>query len=182
MSILNHFGKVKTTFIPYKNKHYEDKNPKSNVRHNMTSRGGHAFSISNNAWSWSWCTSQWGNSTPQIPNKEHQEFVRNFYEKQFPTSDLLHGVEDFANIVRGIVTDITSPIWNEVSMSPKIKLEQLICIKVDDVDNRVDHLEKMLAQVIEDNKLLQRKVSALEQQKHIQDLRKRSTKEHNLLD
>jgi len=41
-------------------------------------------------------------------------------------------------------------------------LTQLICLKVDDVDSRVEHLEKMLQQVMEDNKLLQRKVDVLE--------------------
>jgi phage shock protein A len=55
--------------------------------------------------------------------------------------------------------------------SPLLTISELLWLKVDDIDSRVDHLEKMLAQIIDDNKLLQRKVNALEQQKHLRDLR-----------
>jgi hypothetical protein len=80
-----------------------------------------------------------------------------------------NGIQDFAKVVEDMVTDITSSIWKTLHINPVLTLTQLLCLKVDDVDSRVDHLEKMLAQVIDDNKLLQRKVDALEQQKRIKD-------------
>jgi hypothetical protein len=173
MSILNHFGKVKTTFIPYKSKHnYGDNTLKFCGTHSHT----HPFSLT--------LIRPHGNQ--QIPLQSGQQlydsyfgpnkfgewqFVKNFFENQGRQmyEAKYTGIQDFTKVIEDMVTDITSSIWKTVNINPVLTLTQLLCLKVDDVDSRVDHLEKMLAQVIDDNKLLQRKVDALEQQKRIKD-------------
>jgi hypothetical protein len=168
MSILNHFGKVKTTFTPYTSKHsydYGDKKGKLACSYNPV----------NNTYQYNLSGMSWYNQNGSV-HTEHgrdlnhldQKFIQNFYMKQIDRSIC---VKDFAMVVQDIVTDITSPVWETAQMRPILTPTQLVCLKVDDVDNRVDHLEKMLKQVIDDNKLLQRKIDALEQQKHIKDLR-----------
>jgi hypothetical protein len=78
-------------------------------------------------------------------------------------------IQDFPGIIKKITDNFTSTIWATFNTFPLLTISELLWLKVDDVDSRVDHLEKMLAQVIDDNKLLQRKVDALEQQKRIKD-------------
>jgi hypothetical protein len=107
------------------------------------------------------------------PNKFGEwQFVKIFFENQGRQmyEAKYTGIQDFAKVVEDMVTDITS-IWKTVNINPVLTLTQLLCFKLDDVDSRVDHLEKMLAQVIDDNKLLQRKVDALEQQKRLRESR-----------
>jgi hypothetical protein len=72
-------------------------------------------------------------------------------------------LEDFPDIVKKITNKHPLPILSGLNLPQMVTLPELIWVKVDDVDSRVDHLEKMLAQVIDDTKLLQRKVDALEQ-------------------
>lgn len=180
MSILNHFGKVKTIFVPYKSKHsYGDNTSQSEFIHSYVADGQHIrknFKITTKGS----CKINWnsgcgigshdalGPGTQSVIN-----YMELFIEKQ---NAQLHnaqysGVQDFAKVVEDIVRDITSSIWKTVNIIPVLTLTQLLCLKVDDVDSRVDHLEKMIAQVIDDNKLLQRKVDALEQQKHLRESR-----------
>lgn len=172
MSILNHFGKVKTTFVPYKNKHsyeYGDKCQAQKLRR-VFYNGEYSVDLQGQfRWAVDYNGTEKGVSIPGGIDSEQKQFIRNFYTKQVGICE--HIVKDFAMVVSEIVKDITSPIWETVKMRPILNDTQLVCLKVDDIDGRVDHLEKMLAQVIEDNKLLQRKVDALEQQKKIKDLR-----------
>ena len=169
MSILNHFGKVKTTFMPYKSKHnYGDNTLKFCGTHSHT----HPFSLT--------LIRPHGHGNVRIHLEsntyEFYEFHASHFAMEFfhnQTRQLCeakyNGIQDFAKVVEDMVTDITSSIWKTLHINPVLTLTQLLCLKVDDVDSRVDHLEKMLAQVIDDNKLLQRKVDALEQQKRIKD-------------
>jgi hypothetical protein len=180
MSILNHFGKVKTTFTPYKNKHsYADNTSQSEIKHtfgatNVAIQTQFALSANGSP------TLLWLKGKQQSPHdalgpgtQSAIQYMAKFIEDQ---NAQIHnakytGIQDFSNVIEKLVTDITSSVWKTVNINPVLTLSQLLCLKVDDVDNRVDHLEKMLKQVIDDNKLLQRKIDALEQQKHIKDLR-----------
>lgn len=164
MSILNHFGKVKTTFVPYKNKHiYHNHLDKAvlNDNHGTCVHGaGHWYSSVN----------QGNDEDAKAKYKDIQGYFRKYYTS-FSHAKYYNVQEDFAEFVKGLVTDLSASFWTVLKLTPAITLTQLVCLKVDDIDGRVDHLEKMLAQVIEDNKLLQRKVDALEQQKKIKELR-----------
>jgi hypothetical protein len=163
MSILNHFGKVKTTFTPYKNKH---------IYHNDLDR---AVLNANHGT----CVQGAGHSYSSLTNKTEDDkakyiHIRGYFEKYYSTfyhAKYYNVQQDFAEFVNGLVADLSASFWSALNLTPAITLTQLLCLKVDDVDSRVDHLEKMLKQVIDDNKLLQRKIDALEQQKHIKDLR-----------
>ena len=178
MSILNHFGKVKTTFTPYKNKHsydYGDKNRKLTWTYNSANNTYeyNLSSVSNKQQALLWYNQSGTVNTAHSgacfnPHPQAIQFIQNFYMKTIESSIC---AKDFAMVLQEIVTEITSPVWETVQMRPILTPTQLVCLKVDDVDSRVDHLERMLKQVIDDNKLLQRKIDALEQQKHIKDLR-----------
>lgn len=163
MSILNHFGKVKTTFVPYKNKHiYNNHLDRAvlNANHGTCVQGaGHSYS-----------------SVRHQPEEVQDKYkdIRAYFEKYYSTfynAKYYNVQEDFSDLVNGLVADLSASFWSVLKLTPAFTLTQLLCLKLDDVDSRVDHLEKMLAQVIDDNKLLQRKIDALEQQKRLRESR-----------
>ena len=71
-------------------------------------------------------------------------------------------LSDFADMIKKITDTFAASIWKTLKASPLLTIHELLWLKVDDVDGRVDHLEKMLIQVIEENKLLQRKIEVVE--------------------
>lgn len=149
MSILNHFGKVKTTFTPYTSKHHYngDKVTMDFFTTFETKYTNHAI------------------LAPYYNIVKKETTNQGTSIKSFLTTD------DFPLILKRIVERISKSPYLLFDLKPLVSENDLICLKVDDVDSRVEHLEKMLTQVMDDNKLLQRKVAALEQQKHIKDLR-----------
>ena len=60
-------------------------------------------------------------------------------------------LEDFANIIQQMTNHFTASIWKTVKACPLLTIRELLWLKVDDVDSRVDHVEKMLIQLMEDN-------------------------------
>ena len=168
MSILNHFGKVKTTFTPYKNKYH----------HNGVKifNAGRADSPS---LVFSYYTTESLNPQDQVRieldsptfGEYHKLMIADNLDALGNRSRRKYIIQDFADIIKKITDNFTSTIWATLNISPLLTITELLWLKVDDVDTRVDHLEKMLKQIIDDNKLLQRKIDALEQQKHIKDLR-----------
>lgn len=169
MSILNHFGKVKTSFVPYKSKYTAER--KIYEPHQAVENG--------------YCVRPWAidyrTDNPQTEWTRVQievETVEVFDKLVYTANDGLHHqarrkyvLQDFADIIKKITDNFTSPIWATLNTSPLLTISELLWLKVDDIDSRVDHLEKMIAQVIDDNKLLQRKVDALEQQKRLRESR-----------
>ena len=179
MSIINHFGKVKTTFVPYTSKHsYGVNTLQYEFIHSYVSDGLRIhknFTISSKGISILrlGSGSSMGHDALGPGTQSAINSMAKFIEEQ---NEHLHnakytGIQDFSKVIEKLVSDITSSFWETVKINPLLTLTQLLCLKVDDVDSRVDHLEKMMKQVIDDNKLLQRKIDALEQQKHIKDLR-----------
>jgi len=71
-------------------------------------------------------------------------------------------LSDFADMIKKITDTFTASIWKTLKASPLLTIHEVLWLKVDDVDGRVHHLEKTLIQVIEDNKLLQRKIEVVE--------------------
>lgn len=170
MSILNHFGKVKTTFVPYKSKYTAEKKiyypqqangPSGRLDYTF------AYHAENNT-----------ETTPIHVQFKHESWYKKLYPLILGVHDgLQHDnirkfvLQDFADIIKKITDNFTSTVWATLNTSPLLTISELLWLKVHDVDSRVDHLEKMLAQVIDDNKLLQRKVDALEQQKRLRESR-----------
>ena len=71
-------------------------------------------------------------------------------------------LQDFATIIQRITNNFTASIWKTIKACPLLTIHEVLWLKVDDVDGHMDHLEKMLIQVIEENKLLQRRLDLLE--------------------
>ena len=180
MSILNHFGKVNTTFDPYTSKHsYGVNTLQSEFIHSYVADG---TSIRKNfkIFTKGSCKLNWslghgmGIHDALGPGTQSAiTYIENFIDDQHRRchNAIYTDIQDFAKVIEHLVVGITSSIWKTVNINPVLTLTQLLCLKVDDVDSRVDHLEKMLKQVIDDNKLLQRKVAALEQQKRLKEMR-----------
>ena len=72
-------------------------------------------------------------------------------------------VGDYAELMKSMAADLSASFWKTLHIRPVLTITQLMCLKIDDVDGRVDHLEKILMQVIEENQLLQRRLDLLEQ-------------------
>ena len=49
--------------------------------------------------------------------------------------------QDFADIIKNITKNFTSPIWTFLKATPLLTHTELLWLKVDDVDSRVEHRE-----------------------------------------
>jgi hypothetical protein len=149
MSILNHFGKVKTTYVPYTSKHSYHLGDKIGSTQDLGASGMNIH-----------IDSKWKNFSTTDPLYKDACFVhkcttpdRNF------TCDVTN---EFSNMIQQIIKPISVYAWKSLNIIPSINKHELLCLKVDDVDGHVDHLEKILIPVIKENQLLQRKVDVLE--------------------
>ena len=69
----------------------------------------------------------------------------------------------FNNFLKEIIEWIEEPFWNLFEILPPINMFQILILKQDDTDKHVDHLEKMVASLCEDNLSLNNRIKALEQ-------------------
>ena len=76
-------------------------------------------------------------------------------------------LQDFATIIQRITNHFTASIWNTIKACPLLTIHEVLWLKVDDIDGRVDHLEKMLITAIEENQLLQRKIDVDRSEKRL---------------
>lgn len=161
MSILNHFGRVKTTYIPYTKKYKHDGIKIYHPGQAISPDGQcipltFAYYADNNA------------LTKQIIITLDQQTFKEAHETINYASDGLTGIrrqfilQDFADIIKKITDTFAASIWKTLNISPLLTIQELLWLKVDDMDSHVHHLEKMLMQVMEENKLLQRKIDVLE--------------------
>jgi len=158
MSILNHFGKVKTTYVPYTSKY-----PGNKVYHVVQAvEDGKQIPST-----LSYCVVDDYKQRIHLPVDE--ETFKEYHRLIFTASDGLFErskrtfiLQDFADIIKRITDNFTSSIWKTLNTSPLLTIHELLWLKVDDVSGHVGHLEKMLISVIEENKLLQRKIDVLE--------------------
>ena len=68
----------------------------------------------------------------------------------------------FNNFLKEIIEWIEEPFWNLFEILPPINMFQILILKLSDVDKHVEHLEKMVASLCEDNTLLANRIKALE--------------------
>jgi len=158
MSILYHFGKVKTTYVPYTSKYKHD-----GIKIYCPSINNDSFTYHTD----NVTTKQIIVTLDQVTCGEvRRNFITpmdglyfdGFYFKRIRQFIL----QDFADIIKKITDNFASSIWKKLNISPLLSIHELLWLKVDDIDSHVDHLEKMLIPVIEENKLLQRKIDLLE--------------------
>ena len=70
----------------------------------------------------------------------------------------------FNNFLKEIMEWIEEPFWNLFQILPPINMFQILILKIADVDKHVEHLEKMVASLCEDNLSLNNRIKALENQ------------------
>ena len=94
---------------------------------------------------------------PSDPETYYSKYGDRFYHAA------VYYIGDYAELMKSIVTDLSASFWKTLHIRPVLTITQLMCLKIDDVDGHMNHLEKMLLQVMEENQLLQRRLDALEQ-------------------
>jgi hypothetical protein len=160
MSILNHFGKVKTTYVPYSSKY-----PGTKIYYPAQEYGPNNQPIKNRI---SYYTVNSTKTQPNVVTVDDQTMSECGSLITLVNDELQHKsqrefiLEDFADIIKKITGHFTASIWKTLNTSPLLTISELLWLKVDDVDGHVDHLDKMLIPVIEENKLLQLRINVLE--------------------
>ena len=89
------------------------------------------------------------------------------YHNEYNSNDNVVCLEDinviFTKFLQEIIEWIEQPIWNLFKINPTTNLMQVLILKLSDVDKHVEHLEKMVASLCEDNLSLNNRIKALEQ-------------------
>ena len=153
MSILNHFGKVKTPLVPYTSKY-----PGGTKIYHLDSGDGELTV--------EYCTVNDINAervVVKIDEKTLEELSTQLYSPyELPVVKRARQyiLEDFADIIKKITSNFSFSVWKTLNTSPLLTKSELLWLKVDDVNSHVEHLEKILIHVIEENKLL--RIDALE--------------------
>ena len=70
--------------------------------------------------------------------------------------------EIFNKILQTLITYIEMPFWRLVKILPSITIYELLILKQSDTDKHVEHLEKMVVSLCDDNTLLYNRNKALE--------------------
>jgi hypothetical protein len=70
----------------------------------------------------------------------------------------------FNKFLKEIIEWIEEPFWNLFEIVPPINMFQILILKQSDTDKHVEHLEKIIASLCEDNLSLNNRIKALEQQ------------------
>ena len=149
MSILNHFGKVKTTYVPYTSKHSYHLGNKIGSTQDLGTGGMNIH-----------LDSKWQNISTTDPLYKEACFVDK--HRSTDRTFICDVTNEFSKMIQQIIKPISVSAWKSLNITPTIDKHELLCLKVDDVEGHVDHLEKMLIPVIKENQLLQRKVDVLE--------------------
>lgn len=73
-------------------------------------------------------------------------------------------IETFSKCYEKVREKIYSDVWKTMVCCPFINIIDLLILKQSDTDNHIEHLEKIVNALIDDNKLLQTKINSLESQ------------------
>ena len=94
-------------------------------------------------------------------------------------------LQDFADIIQRITNNFTASIWKTIKACPLLTIHEVLWLKVDDIDSRVDHVEKMqmyLTQLLkDDNHQLQCKINVLEKSQAKNNIENKKLIEENKL-
>lgn len=113
---------------------------------------------------------QWPSYFPYI-NRDHNSIIYGGTK----TADVFHShfnheqyklgnVQDmFNDVLSKCMEWVAIPFWSLNKIVPAISMVQILIFKIADTDKHVEHLEKMVASLVEDNTLLANRIKALEQ-------------------
>jgi hypothetical protein len=76
----------------------------------------------------------------------------------------------FNEIVNICIKYIEQSVWSLNKVIPIVNIYQIIIMKLSDVDKHVEHLEKMVASLCEDNLSLNNRIKAFEQRYENQNI------------
>lgn len=76
-------------------------------------------------------------------------------------------IETFSKCYEKVREKIYSDVWKTMECCPFINIIDLLLLKHSDTDKHIEHLEKIVNALIDDNKLLQTKINSLESQMSI---------------
>ena len=187
MSITNYFGKPRTKYVPYKSPYTFDNLPKNRYDRIMVVHESTGVRIQR----WigndpqpdenSKCDILPGIS--KLANIKNANFMNDLHIDTY-IINLMYGVTYdshgkilhekykfpltnvsilFNNFLKEIIEWIEEPFWNLFKILPPINMFQILILKLSDVDKNVEHLEKMVASLCEDNLSLNNRIKALEQ-------------------
>ena len=70
--------------------------------------------------------------------------------------------ETFSKCFEKVREKMYSDLWKTIECCPFINIMDLLLLKQSDTDKHIEHLEQMMCSLMEDNKLLQNRINALE--------------------
>ena len=168
MSILNHFGKVKSSYKKYNSdlpeyKGYVFKQDKSHYnmgaeierkRIKCIQRDITLFDFTDDIWKYPSIIGNIGIVTEPT----------NYINAQFSFTNL---VETFSKCYDKVREKMYSELWKTIECCPFINIIDLLILKQNDTDKHIEHLEEIIKTLIDDNKLLQTKINSLESQMNL---------------
>ncbi len=75
--------------------------------------------------------------------------------------------ETFSKCFEKVREKMYSDLWKTIECCPFINIMDLLLLKQSDTDKHIEHLEQMMCSLMEDNKLLQNRINALETKRAI---------------
>jgi hypothetical protein len=75
--------------------------------------------------------------------------------------------ETFSKCFEKVREKMYSDLWKTIGCCPFINIMDLLLLKQSDTDKHIEHLEQMMCSLMEDNKLLQNRINALETKRAI---------------
>ena len=73
-------------------------------------------------------------------------------------------VETFSKCFEKVREKMYSDLWKTIECCPFINIMDLLILKQSDTDKHIEHVENMIRSLLDDNKLLQNRINALETQ------------------
>jgi len=187
MSITNYFGKPRAKYAPYKSPYTFDNLPNAyggttNVGIRRPGAGAYGGDLPLVEDVNMTPFEGWPSYLPRINNRDHHSIIyggtknpdvfhNHFNHEQYKLGNIQHMFND---VLIKCMEWVAIPFWTINKIVPAISMVQILIFKIADMDKRIDHLEKMVASLCEDNTLLSNRIKALEQsltllskQKHI---------------
>jgi len=158
MSITNYFGKPRTKYVPYKSPYTFDNFIWSDTD-KIISFGGLNDPDE--------VTTRAHTPQPLVPN-----FVSNIHYEDIESYKSLYGANTYAlnniqymfnELLKKCMKWIEQPLWGLNKLTPVINIYHIIILKLSHVDKHVEHHEKIIASLCEDNLSLNNRIKELEQ-------------------
>jgi len=170
MSILHHFGKVKASY-----KKYEGDLPQYTGYVHKSGRWDYkALSLRVHDF----------NHLESLVREHYKRFdvydgyglsstkmIFNTYQHDHSPETILFSfttlAETFSKCFEKVREKMYSDLWKTIECCPIINIMDLLLLKQSDTDKHIEHVEQMMCSLMEDNKLLQNRINALETKRAI---------------